>query len=159
MTVRRATLLLAVLVLMLVAVAGCGGHSTGVGTSGSQGASKSAADFVRVVTTQFSRGQSGRLWDELLPADQRIVSRARFVECQANEGWNLKSLNVLEAYEDPVQIGVTTVPATAVSVRVTSDEGVTTATMHAVSVNGIWHWVLQAADRNAYRKGTCPSSG
>jgi hypothetical protein len=128
---------------------GCGGSS-------SKSTTESPADFVRRITTEFSRGQSGRLWDELLPADQRIVSRARFVGCQANEGWNLKAVKVIDAYDDPVAVGAKTLPSKAVSVRVTSDDGITTATMHAVSVNGKWRWVLQSSDRAAYATGKCP---
>jgi hypothetical protein len=135
--------------------AGCFGG----GSSGSTSGARSAADFVRRITTEFSRGQSGRLWDELLPADQRVVTRARFVECQANEGWNLKSIKVLETYDDPVALGAKSLPAKAVSVRVTSDDGVTTATMHAVSVNGAWRWVLQPLDRAVYVSGKCPRTG
>ncbi len=126
---------------------------------GSSGGGNSAADFVRRVTTEFSRGQSGRLWNELVPADQRVVTRARFVECQANEGWDLRSIKVLDTYSDPVAVGAKTIPATAVSVRVASDNGVTTATMHAVSVGGVWHWLLQPSDRSAYSAGRCPRTG
>jgi hypothetical protein len=43
-----------------------------------------------------------------------------------------------------------------VTVRVTSDDGITTATMHAVSVRGKWRWVLQSSDREAYASGKCP---
>jgi hypothetical protein len=135
----------------LAAVASACGGSSGTGTS--------AADFVRRVTTEFSRGQSGRLWNELVPADQRVVTRARFVECQANEGWDLRSIKVLDTYRDPVAVGARTFRATAVSVRVVSDNGVTTATMHAVSVGGAWHWLLQPSDRSAYSAGRCPRTG
>lgn len=142
-----------------VLVSATGLAATACGTSGSQGRAPSAADFVRRITTEFSRGQSGRLWDELVPADQRVVSRARFVACQANEGWNLKKLDVLETYKDPVNVGAKTLQADAVTVRVTSDDGVTTATMHAVPANGTWRWVLQPADRQAYLGGKCPRTG
>lgn len=162
---RRRTLELVVAAAILGATAtlgaGCGGSSgsAGSGAGGASSGQQSAADFVRQVTTQFSRGQSGRLWDELLPADQRVVTRARFVACQANEGWNLRSMKVLETYADPVYVSGKSVPAQAVSVRVTSDDGVTTATMHAVSVNGGWRWVLQPVDRAKYMKGSCPRTG
>ncbi len=134
--------------------AGCGGTG-GAGTTGSASGQQSAADFVKQVTVQFSRGQSGRLWDELLPADQAVATRARFVACQQNEGWNLKGIKVLETYADPVDVEGKPLPAQAVTVRVTSD-GVTTATMHAVSVNGVWKWVLQPIDRAAYKSAKCP---
>jgi hypothetical protein len=133
---------------------GCGG-----GGGGSQSGTESASDFVKRITTEFSRGQSGRLWDELLPADQRVVKRAFFVSCQANEGWNLKSIKVLDTYDDPVAVGAKNVPSKAVTVRVSSDDGITTATMHAVSVNGTWRWVLQSSDRAAYAGGKCPRTG
>ncbi len=138
--------------LLAALAAGCGG------SSGGAGGTQSAAGFVEQVTVQFSRGQSGRLWDELLPADQAVVTRARFVACQQNEGFNLKSIKVLETYADPVDVEGKSRPATAVTVRVTSD-GVTTATMHAVSVNGTWRWILQPVDRAAYKSGKCPSTG
>ena len=145
-------MLMAVLAGTAVLAAGCGSGGSG----GSQSGAQSAADFVRQVTTQFSRGQSGRLWDELLPSDQRIATRARFLGCQPNEGWSLKHIKVLETYNDPVYVAGKPIPAKAVSVQVSSDDGVTTATMHAVSVAGRWHWVLQASDRGAYRAGKCP---
>jgi hypothetical protein len=150
---------LVAMAVLAVATAALAAGCFGGGSSGSPTGPKAASDFVRRVTTEFSRGQSGRLWDELLPADQAVVTRARFVACQASEGWNLRSMKVLETYDDPVSVGSTSLPATAVSVRVSSDDGVTTATMHAVLVKGIWHWVLQPIDRAAYAKGTCPRTG
>jgi hypothetical protein len=150
-TATAAALLSAVAAL----AAGCGGGGTG--TSGSA-SGQSASDFVKQVTVQFSRGQTGRLWDELLPADQAVVTRARFVACQLNEGWDLKRIKVLDTYEDPVDVEGRSLPASAVTVRVTSD-GVTTATMHAVSVNGGWRWILQPVDRTAYKSGKCPRTG
>jgi hypothetical protein len=137
--------------------AGCSGGG-GTGASGLASGQQSASDFVKQVTVQFSRGQTGRLWDELLPADQAVVTRARFVACQLNEGWDLKSIKVLDTYADPVDVEGKSLPAKAVTVRVASD-GVTTATMHAVSVNGTWRWILQPVDRTAYKSGKCPRSG
>ncbi len=135
--------------------AGCFGGGNG----GSQSGTQSPASFVSRITKEFSRGQSGRLWDELIPSDQGVVTRARFVDCQANAGWDLKSIKVLETYDDPVTVGTKSVPSKAVTVRVTSDDGITTATMHAVSVNGRWRWILQSSDRAAYVRGTCPRTG
>lgn len=132
--------------------------AVGCGGSGGGGAPRkeSAADFIRRVTVEFSRGQSGRLWDELHPADQAIVARARFVQCQHNDGFHLKTFKVLETYDEPTDVDGAAESSTAVSVRVTSDDGETTATMHAVSVGGKWRWILQPADAAAYRKGVCP---
>lgn len=140
--------------LLLTACGGSGGTTSG----GVGGGKQTAADFIREVTTQFSRGQSGRLWDTLHPADQAIVSRARYTECQSNAGFDLKAFKVLETYAETVDVGGKAVPSTAVSIRATSEDGVTTATMHAVSLDNRWRWILSPSDYRAYRQGKCPSS-
>lgn len=126
--------------------AGCGGGS----------GSESASTFVRQLTQEFSRGQAGRLWDDLHPADQAVVTRARFIGCQSNQGFGLRKLKVLETYEESIPVAGKNAESTAVSVQVTSDDGITTATLHAVPVDGKWRWILQPADRAAYRRGACP---
>jgi hypothetical protein len=136
---------------VLAASAGCG--------AGSNRRSQSAADFIHQVTVQFSRGQAGPLWDSLHPADQAVVGRARYEACQSNIGFDLKRFKVLQTYADTVNVGGKETPSTAVSVQVTSDDGVTTATMHSVSVNGKWRWILTPVDYRAYRQGRCPSFG
>jgi hypothetical protein len=145
---------IALVVAATALAAGCtgGGGGVGAGTTGKE----SAADFVHRITIEFSRGQSGRLWDELHPADQALVTRAAFVACEHNDGFNLKSFKVLESYDEPIDVNGKTSPSTAVSVRATSEDGETTATMHAVSVGGTWRWILQPADAAAYTKGKCP---
>ena len=65
---------------------------------------------------------------------------------------------MLETYGDTIDVGGKATASTAVSVQVTSDDGMTTATMHAVSVSGSWRWILPAADYAAYKRGVCPSS-
>ena len=147
-TIRRCAWLAATATLTVL-LAGCG-------TSTKSSANTSAAAFVKRMTLEFSRGQSGRLWDELHPADQAVVSRADFVRCEGNEGFGLRTMKVLDTYNDPTLIGGKTHPATAVSLRVSSDDGVTTATMHAIWVAGKWHWTLQPADYAAYANGKCP---
>lgn len=145
MSARR----LAILGFAALALAGCGG-----GSHSAKG--QTAAAFVEQVTRQFSLGQAGPLWDELVPAEQRIVSRARFVDCQRNEGFVLKSVKVLDSYDEPVDVDGRTDPSTAVSVRVSATDGVTTATLHAVRVGGGWRWILQPSQLAAYRRGVCP---
>jgi hypothetical protein len=152
-TTRTHLARLAAVALVTVVATGCG---SGNGSGG--GNSKSAAGFIRTVTTQFSRGQSGRLWDTLVPADQAVVTRARYTACQSNEGFELQKFKVLETYADTIDIAGRATPSTAVSVQVTSDDGLTTATMHAVSVAGAWRWILPASDYAAYKAGKCPAS-
>jgi hypothetical protein len=142
---------LAVAVVVL-ATAACGGSG---GTAGS-GGTESAKAFVQRITTEFSRGQTGRLWNELAPADQAIVSRARYTACQGNEGFVLKAVKVLDSYSEPVDVDGASEHSDAVTLQVTSDTGVTTATIHAVPIGGRWHWILSSADRAAFRSGKCP---
>ncbi len=138
-----------VLVLLLSAavLAGCGS---------SPGKPESADAFMKRITIEFSRGQAGRLWDSLVPAEQRVVTRARYLACQRNGGFRLRSFKVLDSYTEAVEVEGKETPSTAVTVQVTSDDGVTTATMHAVKSGGSWHWVLQPADLAAYAAGRCP---
>jgi hypothetical protein len=151
---RRYIAAIATVALVALLSTACGGSTSTTG-GGTGGGKQTAADFVREVTTQFSRGQSGRLWDTLHPADQAVVSRARYTECQSNSGFDLKKFKVLETYVETVDIAGKATPSTAVSVQTTSDDGVTTATMHAISLNGSWRWILSPADYRAYSKGTC----
>jgi hypothetical protein len=153
----RRTMHLQALAVVLVAVAATLAAGCGAGSAGSGGSGQSASDFVRQVTSEFSRGQAGRLWDELHPAEQAVVTKARFVDCQKNEGFRLLKFKVLETYAEKIDVAGRSVPSTAVSVQVTSDDGVTTATLHAVRVNGTWRWVLQPSDLAAYRRGACPA--
>ena len=136
---------LAALALGTLVLAACGGSSH----------RDSAAAFMRHVTVEFSRGQAGPLWDELVPSEQKVVSRSAYVACAKN-GFRLRSFKVLEQYDEPVSVLAQKLPSTAVSVQVTSDDGVTTATMHAVKVDGRWRWILSPSELAAIRAGRCP---
>ena len=130
--------------------------SPGSGCGSSSSHTESADAFMRRITTEFSRGQAGRLWESLVPAEQRVVTRARYLACQRNGGFRLRSFKVLDTYSETVDVEGKGTPSTAVTVQVTSDDGVTTATMHALKIGGTWHWMLQPADLAAYTAGKCP---
>ena len=156
-SLRRATALLATVALAAAVATGCGSSSSSSGaTTGTS--TQAAAAFVREVTTQFSRGQSGPLWDSLHPVDQAAVSRDRYMACETNEGFTLSNIKVLDVYKDTIDIGGKPTSSTAVSVQVTADDGVTTATMHAVLVNGKWRWILPAGELRTYKQGSCPKT-
>jgi hypothetical protein len=152
----RGAAAVAIAALVAVSATGCSGGGGGSGGGGS--IDSSAGDFIRQVTTQFSRGQSGPLWDTLDPADQAVVSRARYMACERSDGFDLQKFTVLETYADTIDVAGKATASTAVSVQTTSDEGTTTATTHAVKIKGAWRWVLPAADYAAYKRGKCPSS-
>ena len=123
--------------------------------SGGQ-AAQSAADFIRQVTTQFSRGQTGRLWDT--PSSRRPGRRQSRALHGVPEQLRLRpeKFKILETYADTVDVAGKATPSTAVSVRVTSDDGVTTATMHAVKFNGTWRWILVAGRLRRLQAGQVP---
>jgi hypothetical protein len=77
--------------------------------------------------------------------------------CQSNEGFDLIRLKVLQTYADTVDLAGKPTPSTAVSLKVTADDGTTTATMHAVKVGATWRWILSPADYASYAKGKCPA--
>ena len=126
-------------------LAGCGGSG-----------SERAAGFAKRITTEFSRGQAQRLWVDLLPAQQRIATKARFLACQGNQGFSLQRIKVLETYDEPVEIERKADDATAVTLQVSSTDGLTTATMHAIKLDGRWRWILSPAQIDAYKSGKCP---
>jgi thiamine biosynthesis lipoprotein len=137
----------------VAAVLAAGALASGCGGSSGK---ESAASFAKRITTEFSRGQSGRLWTDLLPAQQAVVTKARFLACEGNEGFGLQKIKVLETYDEAVEVDGRTESSKAVSLQVTSDNGRTTATMHAITVDGRWRWILKPADLAAYKSGKCP---
>jgi len=147
---RAATLAGAMLAVVVLAACGSGGSGAG--------GNQSASDFIRHVTTQFSLAQYGPLWGTLHPADQAIVTRSRYMACQSAVGFELRKLKVLDTYADTVYVAGKATASTAVSIRATSDDGVTTATMHAIKVGSGWRWMLSPRDLAAYKQGRCPSS-
>ena len=104
---RAATIVGVALVASFLTACGSGGGSS---SAGSTAGMQSATGFVRQITTEFARGQAGRLWDTLHPADQAIVTRDRYTACQTNSGFDLKSFKVLETYADPVTVAGKSTP-------------------------------------------------
>lgn len=122
--------------------------------------------YERRIDYEF-KGQFGRSWDELHPGQQALVSRTKYEECRDESsdefaGVELKSLRVIETYEDPIDVlGVPEKTSTAVTVEITVTDGseseTVTDTFHAIAVNGKWVWILPPADVRAFKAGTCPT--
>ena len=73
-------------VLAVLSAAACGGGGGGAGSGGKE----SATAFVQRITTEFARGQTGRLWDELLQPTSGS-SRAPACRVPGNEGWDTRA--------------------------------------------------------------------
>jgi len=110
---------------------------------------------------ELYNGQLDRAYATLHPAYQRVVPRARFVQCTRQSALGgLDSIEIPDVYDDPVQIpGGGKADAKAVRVRLTSSDGqATTFVNHEVKVGPRWRWVLNDASLKAFRAGRCPST-
>jgi hypothetical protein len=137
-----------------VMVAGCGGDLDPARTP-------AGSAQVRLLEDLYD-GRVQRAYETLHPAYQRIVPRAKFVDCTRRAALGgLDSIEILDVYTDPVQIpGEGKVNAKAVRVRLTSSTGDATEPFvrHEVKVGSRWRWVLNDSAVRAYRAGTCPST-
>jgi hypothetical protein len=146
---RALTIIAAVLVL-----AGCGGEIDPARTP-------AGAAQVRLLENIY-KGRFATAYDELHPAYQRIVPKARFVACSRELGLGgLDSIEILDVYDQSVRIpGAGKVNAKAVRVRLTSSSGDSLEPFvnHEVKVGSSWRWVLDEDDARAYEAGRCPST-
>ena len=122
----------------------------------------SSAYYASVIELLFS-SQFGKEWQTLHPAQQRYVSRARFVDC-ANQVplEQLERVDILSNRPSPRgRIPGTSVSATGRSITyaVTLDDATTlTYTSQAYKVAGRWRWTMDAAEIGAFKAGRCPDS-
>lgn len=104
----------------------------------------------------FYKGQYARVYTRLHPAQQALVSRERYIECNNAARQDVK-MKVIESYRDYVQIlGTTkTANATEVTVRFTFHDGASvTHTFPLVDIGGgDWRWLN---DPSEYDNGGCP---
>jgi hypothetical protein len=136
-----------------VLVAGCGGDVDPARTP----AGTAQVQFLE----DLYNGRLQDAYDSLHPAHQRIVPRAKFVECTRQTGLGgLDSIEILDVYEDPVTLpDGGKVGAKAVRVRLTSTSGDTTNFVsHEVKVGPRWRWILNEKSLDAYRAGKCPGA-
>ena len=147
------TRLLVTALAVVAVVAGCGGDVD-------PGRTPAGLAQVRFLDDLY-HGRVAQAYDSLHPAFQRIVPRARFVQCtrQARLG-GLDSIEILDVYDDPVRLPYGgKAGAKAVRVRLTSDSGdATTFVSHQVKVGPRWRWILNEAALKAYRAGKCPAT-
>ena len=120
-------------------------HSASSEPNGS-GQASSAEDAVRRQFDYMDRGQWGRRWDEMHPAQQDLITRELFVKCSP-VGLETKINRVIETYEDDVLITGTdlTIRATAVTVEFEFTQGIIADsdvdTFFVTVVDGSWRWI------------------
>ncbi len=141
-----------------LAVAGCGGSDE---PSDDPGAF--ATSLVRTVY----RHEPGAAWQTLHPLHRKVVSRARYVQCERKaplEG-EVRSIAVVSVSDEQATVPGWTklVQSKAVMVRyllklpgIASAQPIT-HTVHVFAVDGHWAWVIGPTDYASYATGSCPS--
>jgi hypothetical protein len=92
-------------------------------------------------------GQFGKVWDTLHPAQQALVSRGAYMDCQQSTTpapTDVK-VKVIDTFPEPVDIPGTdlvAVPATALTLEITYGGSSVRRTVHLVDVDGQWRTLL-----------------
>ena len=142
----RATMIAALAVFLMA----CGGGN---------GEASGAVDAFEGFIEHINRGQYGRAWDNLHPAQQTIVTREDYIQCRGDDSFEIEIIEILEEYDEEVPIAGTdlVVASTAITaeVRISSGlfEDTSMDTIHQILVDGEWRWIL--SDPNDYDPETC----
>jgi hypothetical protein len=108
--------------------------------------------FLRATVAQIAANDYAGVWETLLPAQQKLVPRPRYVRCESASPipGRLASLRVLGARDEQIEVaGTHGLSATkAVTVRIVITEPrleesvVVVHTVHAVRAGDRWAWIL-----------------
>lgn len=135
----------------VLALAGCGGGGGGSG----------AEDALERQIGYLSDGQYGRLYDELHPAQQKLIDEDAFVRCydEVAGGVSITGFDVKDTYPEKVRIPGTTLKADSVAVTVAikakigEAPGEDTRTFHEFDVDGDWRFTLSEVEE--WADGNC----
>ncbi len=175
----RARLILVAIACLMLGAAACDDNGS-TGAPASSSPSATIAPFARKTATPAPEGtradgavespeaalrrqidllNSGGFaaeWDELHPAQQAVVAREQFVDCQAPNDFKL-TVDIIETQDALINVpAVSRAPAKVIAVRLTSGNETLDRNFFEVLVDGRWRWVLEQAQFDAYRAGTCP---
>ncbi len=117
-------------------------------------------ETIRLVARYVSREQYGPYWELLHPAQQRLISRAAFLDCWARSTGEVGAITIVDVYHDSVLLpGIGETPATSVTWREDLPSGEETFTRQVVRVDGRWRYVLPSSLTSEIEEGTCPIDG
>jgi hypothetical protein len=124
--------------------------------------------FLERVITQVVDNDYGQAWQTLHPAHQRVAPLREYVRCEERSPipGRVTAIDVVGVRNESLRIaGAAPVDTKAVSLRITISNLATgqreavPATLHAVSVDGRWRWVLPQQRYALYRANACGAGG
>ena len=147
-------------VALVLAGAACGGGA---------GSGLAASDFIKQLLNLNIARQYGRMYETLIPAQRRIVSRAIFIACFKKMGESLtqfRGASISAVKVIHTSTGVVTVPGTRQRVKATTftyrapiqlDKHTRSVTGSArlVPSNGSWLWGMDPDTVSSAQHGTC----
>lgn len=123
------------------------------------GSSNSPGDGAREQLEFAATGKWQRVYQQLHPAHQAVVTQEAFIDCNKANTFSLGKVSI--ASEQRVTLNVPELGEVKVY-EVTLDavvDGQTTARVtHVIRKGSEWRWVLDEASADAYREGQCPST-
>ena len=130
----------------------------------SDGGPGDPAPFMTTLVEQIAGNDYSDAWLSLHPAQKRIATQKRYVDCESQSPipGKLASVTVLDVADEQVRVaGQGTTAGKAVRVRLSigglgGDPVVVTHTGHAVAVGDHWTWILPPARFADYEAGRCP---
>ena len=144
-----------------------------VGCADAASPSQTLPQFEKQLIQQLARGQWKRLYRELHPAQQRIISRSNFSRCMdsvvqhaANHGVNFSSQRFVRAKVEPKKRTVS-IPGTSLRVEATAVRTWWSIVaggarrilggnpQNVVSVNGGWRWLEVGPTPSDFKKKGC----
>jgi hypothetical protein len=145
------TRLLAAAALVL-ACAACGGASKPAGDPG---------PFALSVLDRVVHNRYADAWDDLHPVDRKAAPRAEYVGCEGRSPVIAvpRTVEVVSVKDESVGLGDDTfVDSKAVALRLGFKGGFHLVhTVHVVSTEGKWRWILPGWRFREYRSGRCPT--
>ena len=123
---------------------------------------ESAPAATRAYMALVNQHNWAQVWKNLVPQQQALVTRDRFVACsqRLDPGLTFQIDKLLSTRPGTILIPGTklTVPSIAVTYQITAGTAhrVVVATEHAFRVNGEWRFTMSAQQAQAFQVGRCP---
>ena len=141
--------------------------TTAAGTTTAEAPTETPARFLVRVNEQILKGQFGRAWESLHPAQQTFLRRSELAACHGTVQYPANAtFRVTETYREPYEVFGTklTRPSTAVTIQVVvsyEEEGeritsvIETFTQHAFRVGNRWTWIVSQPSAEQAKSDSC----